>query len=70
VEKRPWADIDQVASWEVVTCDSLAPGALEYLSAGVDRACYLRGGGPRASVLASVYYSGDGRLAGVEVFEY
>ncbi len=63
-------ELAPVAVWEVVTCDSLTPGAFRYLDARIVRACYLRGTGPRASVLATVYYSGDGRIAGLEVASY
>lgn len=71
----PWRkelqeELEPVTSWEVVTCDSLAPGVLTYLDAPVARACYVRGSGPKASVLATLYYSAHDRVGGIEVNEY
>ncbi len=59
-----------VASWTPLTCDTLASGAFMYLGAEITRMCYVRGTGPEASVLASVYYSADRRLAGIEINDY
>ena len=53
-----------------LTCDTLASGAFMYLGAEITRMCYVRGTGPEASVLASVYYSADRRLAGIEINDY
>lgn len=71
----PWKkdlqeELEPVTSWEVVACDSLAPGLLTYLDAPISRACYLRGSGPKASVLATLYYSAHDRVGGIEVNEY
>jgi hypothetical protein len=63
-------EIQPVSAWEVVTCDSLPPGLLMYLGSPVVRTCYLRGTGPGASVIATMYYSADHRIAGVEVTSY
>ena len=63
-------DIRSVVSWTPLTCDTLASGAFLYLGADVTRMCYLRGAGPETSVLASVYYSAERRVAGIEIFDY
>ena len=41
-----------------------------YLGADVTRICYVRGIGQEASTLASLYYSADRRVAGIEIFDY
>jgi len=64
------SEIEPVASWEIVTCDAQAPGTFVYLNDVVARTCYIRGTGSEASVLLSMYYSGAGRLAGVETYDY
>jgi CubicO group peptidase (beta-lactamase class C family) len=71
----PWRkelreELEPVRSWEVVACDSLAPGVLTYLDTAVTRACYLRGNGPEAGVLATLYYSALDRIGGIEVYDY
>lgn len=63
-------EIETVTSWEVVTCDAEEPGAFQYLNESVARTCYLRGTGSEARVLVSIYYSSDGRIAGVESYDF
>ena len=64
------ATLEPEASWEVVTCDAQAPGTFSYLNAEVARTCYVRGTGRDASVLVSMYYSDDGRVAGIESYDF
>jgi CubicO group peptidase (beta-lactamase class C family) len=59
-----------VTSWETVTCETMSPGRLVYLTSAVIRTCYLRGTGADTRVLASIYYGGDGRIAGIETYSY
>jgi CubicO group peptidase (beta-lactamase class C family) len=71
----PWKkdlreDLLPVRSWEVVTCDSLARGVLTYLDTTVAKACYLRGSGPEARVLATLYFSAHDRVVGIETYDY
>jgi CubicO group peptidase (beta-lactamase class C family) len=71
----PWKkelgeELEPVRSWEVVTCDPMPPGVLTYLDTPVARACYLRGSGREASVLATLYYSAHDRVGGIEVYDY
>jgi CubicO group peptidase (beta-lactamase class C family) len=63
-------ELKAVATWTPLTCDTLTPGAFMYLGADVSRTCYVRGNGPDATVLASVYYSADRRVAGIELNDY
>jgi len=58
------------SSWMPLTCDTLASGSFMYLGADVTRMCYVRGSGPKADLLADVYYSADRRLAGIEINDY
>jgi CubicO group peptidase (beta-lactamase class C family) len=71
----PWKqelreETEPVASWTVLGCDSLASGVLAYLDRPIARACYVRGTGPEASVLATLYYSADDRIGGIEIYDY
>ena len=62
--------IEGVTAWETAACEPLPPGLLMYLDSPIVRTCYVRGTGPETSVIASVYYSGDGRIAGIETYGY
>ena len=59
-----------VNSWTPLTCDTSAFGSFMYLGVEVARMCYLRGTGPKASLVASMYYSADRRVAGIEFNGY
>ncbi len=63
-------EMEPASSWEVVTCDALPPGLLTYLDTPVARACYVRGSGQAARVLATVYYSAADRVGGIEIYDY
>ncbi len=62
--------ITDIGSWEVVACETAPPGGPMYLMTRVSRTCYVRGTGPDASLLVTVYFSGDGRIAGIETYNY
>jgi len=57
-------------AWETVACEPMSPGRLRYLTSAIARTCYVRGSGPDTRVLASIYYGGDGRIAGIETYSY
>lgn len=63
------AEVEGVRSWEVVACEPVTRGML-YLNTSVARTCYIRGTGADASLVASVYYSDDARIAGIETYDY
>ncbi len=71
----PWRkelrdEIAGVTTWETVTCDSMSPGRLMYLTSSIARTCYVRGTGPDIRTLTSIYYSRDARIAGLETYSY
>ena len=62
-------ELHGVVRWEPLSCDE-GPAAFQYLGAVVERTCYARGTGDAAAVLATVYFSGDHRVAGIETYDF
>jgi CubicO group peptidase (beta-lactamase class C family) len=60
----------QATAWTDLGCESVAARGIMRLGASVERACYARaiGSGQRAAI--TVFYSADGRAAGVEVYGF
>ena len=52
-----------IESWQSLGCDDVSGRKISWLSSPVSRACYAVGKGGRASVVATLYYSPDWRLA-------
>ncbi|MFL5449347.1 MAG: hypothetical protein ACJ8AX_12420, partial [Gemmatimonadales bacterium] len=59
-----------IESWQSLGCDDVSGRKVAWLSSPVSRACYAVGKGGRASVVGTLYYSPDWRLALFDITAY
>jgi hypothetical protein len=63
-------ELGPIESWQSLGCDDVSGRKIGWLSAPVSRACYALGKGGQASVVATLYYSPDWRLALFDITAY